>query len=264
MRAHLLSDLHTGHHPYGAAEVCGDVLLLPGDISDGATFSVATVGARYLAEGKPVLYTPGNHEFYGSRYPQGLRHLHRQCRAAGITLLHNRTVVIDGVRFIGATLWTDFQLYGAQNQAVSEFHAKFGISDFSCIFDGRGRVITPAMTAFWHAKSRRILEARLAEPFDGPTVVMTHHAPDEQSVHPRWRGHKVNPAFASDLRALIRKYQPALWVHGHTHDSFHYLVGKTPVVANPQGYVKKLVDKNGVVIRSAENAAFKRELVLTV
>ena len=264
MQAHLLSDLHTGHSPYGAAEACGDVLLLPGDISDGATFSVATVGANYLAEGKPVLYAAGNHEFYGTRYPQALRKLHRQCRAAGITFLHNRTVVINGVRFIGATLWTDFKLYGANMQDASEFHAKYGISDFSCIFDGRGNVLTPRLTTRWHAKSLRILEARLAEPFDGPTVVITHHGPSPKSVHKRWRGHKVNPAFVSDLRSLIMKYQPTLWAHGHVHDSFRYKEGRTLVVANPQGYVKKILDKNGDVIRSAENPMFQRRLVLTV
>jgi Icc-related predicted phosphoesterase len=264
MRVHLLSDLHTGHHPYGAATVCADVLALPGDISDGSTMSVVTVAADYLAQGKPVMYVAGNHEFYGTRYPQELRKLHRQCRKAGVTFLHNRSVVVNGVRFIGATLWTDFKFYGEDKQAASEFSAKHGISDFSLISDGKGRCITPAMTTRWHAKSLRILEARLAEPFDGPTVVLTHHAPDEQSVHPRWRGHAVNPAFVSNLRALILKYQPALWGHGHVHDSFSYPVGKTPVVANPQGYVKKLRDKNGEVIKSAENPAFNPLLVVSV
>jgi len=264
MRLHILSDLHTGHCPFGPARVCADALVLPGDIGDGPTFDVATVASAYLAAGLPVLYVPGNHEFYGTRITRGLRNLHRQCRAAGITLLTNRSVVIQGVRFIGATLWTDFEFYGASRKASSERAAQFGISDFSCIFDGRGRTITPAMTARWHAKSRRMLEAELARPFEGKTAVITHHGPHRGSVHARWTGHPVNPAFVSDLEELILQYQPALWAHGHVHNSFRYLVGSTPVIANPRGYVKRVLDKNGVLIFERENEDFNPQLVVSV
>lgn len=264
MRLHLLSDLHTGHCAYGPAPVCADALVLPGDIADGASFGVATVAADYLAAGLPVLYVLGNHEFYGTRLPRALRQLQRQCRAAGITLLHNRAVVINGVRFAGATLWTDFRLYGAGAQAISEHHAKYGISDFSCIFDGQGRLLAPWLTARWHAKSLRLLDALLAESFEGPTVVVTHHGPHRRSIHPRWAGHPVNPAFASDLEAFILRHGPALWAHGHVHDSFDYRVGATRVLANPRGYVKQLLDHNGVPKLSTENAAFNPELVVSV
>jgi Icc-related predicted phosphoesterase len=264
MRLHILSDLHTGHCPYGPAPVCADALVLPGDIADGASFGVAAVAADYLAAGLPVLYVPGNPEFYGTRLPRALRQLARQCRAAGITLLANRTAVVGGVRFVGATLWTDFCLYGEAARAASESRAKYGISDFSCIFDGRGRTLAPATTARWHAKSLRLLEAELARPFDGPSVVLSHHAPHRRSIHPRWAGHPVNPAFASDLEAVILRHAPALWAHGHVHDSFDYPVGATRVLANPRGYAKQVLDHNGQARLSTENAAFNPRLVVSV
>ena len=87
-----------------------------------------------------------------------------------------------------------------------------------------------------HAQSKGILRHALHEGFDGPTVVVTHHAPHPGSVNRRWKGSSLNPAFASNLSELIELYRPALWVHGHMHDSSDYVVRDTRIVANPKGY----------------------------
>jgi Icc-related predicted phosphoesterase len=92
-----------------------------------------------------------------------------------------------------------------------------------------------------HQATRRYLESELAKEHDGPTVVVTHHAPSPLSVAPRFLGSPLNPAFASDLTDMIWQYVPDMWIHGHVHDSFDYLLGDTRVIANPRGYG----DENG-------------------
>jgi Icc-related predicted phosphoesterase len=80
------------------------------------------------------------------------------------------------------------------------------------------------------------LERKLTEAFDGPTVVVSHHLPHRQSIHPKYQGNPLNPCFASDLARLVRA-PVALWIHGHTHESMDYVVNGTRVVCNPRGYV---------------------------
>lgn len=93
-------------------------------------------------------------------------------------------------------------------------------------------------------RHRRWLEGRLAEPFDGETVVVTHFAPSVRSVAPRFAGSPLNACFVSDLERLVAASGAALWVHGHTHDSFDYRIGDTRVLANPRGYVRGGVSEN--------------------
>jgi len=80
------------------------------------------------------------------------------------------------------------------------------------------------------------LDEELRKPFDGPTVVITHHAPSPRSIAGKFRGNPLNPAFASNLEPIIVAHQPVLWIHGHMHDSFDYRISKTRVVCNPRGY----------------------------
>ncbi|MEW8692247.1 MAG: hypothetical protein AB2535_14320 [Candidatus Thiodiazotropha endolucinida] len=87
-----------------------------------------------------------------------------------------------------------------------------------------------------HEASRDWLAIMLAEPFDGRTVVVTHHAPSSQSVHPRYARDLLTPAFASNMENLMDSNRAALWIHGHTHDSFDYEIYETRVVCNPRGY----------------------------
>jgi Icc-related predicted phosphoesterase len=104
----------------------------------------------------------------------------------------------------------------------------------------------------------------MAEPFKGPTVMVTHHGVHPGSVHKRFAGDPINPAFVSNLAKRIKKWKPTVMVHGHVHNKFYYRVGPTLVVANPRGYEKRLKDADGVVHSLPEHADFDPHLVVTV
>jgi hypothetical protein len=67
-------------------------------------------------------------------------------------------------------------------------------------------------------------------------VVVTHHLPSQRCVAPQWAGHPLNPFFVCELDALIQERRPAIWIHGHTHDSVDVRVGETRILCNPFGY----------------------------
>ena len=119
---------------------------------------------------------------------------------------------------------------------------------------------TPEKSVKIFFASTRFLAATLAEPLNGKTVVVTHHAPSPLSIHHKYVGHTLNGAVASDLVYLMRgPAAPALWIHGHAHDSFDYIVnGVTRVVANPRGYTSR--HRSG----SQENSEFNPALVVEI
>jgi Icc-related predicted phosphoesterase len=255
LKLHILSDLHTGHCPYGAAEVVGDVLVLAGDIGDNGNLGALEVARGYRERGLPVLYVPGNHEFYRTVLPQELRRLQRACKAAGITLLHKRTVVLGGVRFIGAILWTDFLLDGVSLQYHTMQATQRFMADFTLIQERAGDTLLPETTLKWHRQCLHYIQRKLSEPFAGKTVLVTHHAPHPLCVHEQYRGNPLNGAFVSDLSATLAQ-GVALAVHGHVHNSFDFEVEATRIVANPRGYVKRWQAADGSMGESAENEAF--------
>lgn len=238
MRLHILSDLHLGVHGMPAPEVVADVTILAGDIRRPATTAMQWAAGL----GRPVLYVPGNHEFYGGSIPEVRRALARSAREHGIHLLDQGAQVIDGVRFVGATLWTDFELFGAENKDLAmTLSAKF-MRDFAAIRNADDSVFTPTDACTLFAEQYAWLAAVLDEPFAGPTVVITHHAPTPHSVHPRFADSPVSAAFVSDCTALMGR--AVLWIHGHTHDSFDYTVNGTRVVCNPRGYNSNGTNEN--------------------
>jgi hypothetical protein len=147
-------------------------------------------------------------------------------------------VVIEDVRFLGAVLWTDYALFGEANIAAAVTTAKAQMNDFRVItFQTRPYMrFTPAIARRLHFEARRWLEDRLAEPFAGPTVVVTHHAPSNLGQHERFRGGPLAPSFVSDLSELMDPSRIALWIHGHTHYCSRYEVNGVPVVTNQAGY----------------------------
>lgn len=230
MRIGVLSDLHlrsAGAHPCPAQ--VGEVMVLAGDIS---------VGLQGVAWAKtvfncPVVYVAGNHEYYFQEMETLDGQLQEYCRGSNIVVLNNSMTVIDGVRFIGATLWTDLALYGTRD--ISARFAAFGMTDYRVI--GRsGGALMPADTRALHIASRAYLERTLAEPFPGQTVMVMHHAPSLKSIAPRFKDDPFTPCFASNLESLVASSGAALWIHGHVHDSVDYSLGNTRVIANPHGY----------------------------
>lgn len=231
MKLHILNDLHVEYADFVIPQTDADVVVLAGDIGMG------TGGLDWIVQqaiDKPVIYVPGNHEFYQHDLKL-VSHLKKKA-PSHVFVLDNDMVEVDGIRFLGSILWTDFALYGETDKVFSMLYARENMSDFILIRDGNG-VLTPEDTIARHIDSRQWLQCMLEESFSGKTVVVTHHAPSIKSVHPRYEKNLLTPAFASDLESLMDGGRAALWIHGHTHDAFDYEIYDTRVVCNPRGYM---------------------------
>lgn len=236
MRLRILSDLHVECFREGRdlPDVAADVVILAGDIHR------TTEGLAWAADqfaGQEMIYVPGNHEFYGASMPDMRGALREEARRLGIHLLDNDTVTIGGVRFYGTTLWTDFDLYTGQpdyDPLQTERRALAFMPDFRIIEQPTGEVFTTVESQRLHAEAIEWLETALAEPFSGPQVVISHHAPLPECIPPKYQGDSLSPAFASNLRGMMGKMD--LWIHGHVHEPVDLQVGGTRVFANPGAY----------------------------
>ncbi|MEO6354962.1 MAG: metallophosphoesterase [Burkholderiaceae bacterium] len=253
MRVAILSDLHLTVAAMPAPEPDCDLLILAGDV---ARPQQAIDWARQWTV--PVIYVPGNHEFYGGSLSGTLAALRQQARGSNVHVLDRDEIRIGGVRFLGCTLWTDFRLFPTDAlcaAAVAE-GSKF-MRDFSRIKvdDAGDALFSPALSQQIFDQSVRWLDARFAEPFNGVTVVVTHHAPSRGSINSKFSESLLNACFVSDLDAQIARWNPELWVHGHTHDSYDYQVANTRVVCNARGYAR-----DGI----AENTTFDSALTIQI
>jgi Icc-related predicted phosphoesterase len=244
MRLWLFSDMHFEfeHARPTLPEIPpADVCVCAGDLLNGVANSVEWLAA-HVAPWMPVVFVPGNHEYYGDSIMEGLEWGRAAAgRHPDVHLLDNDSIVIDGVRFLGATLWTDYALDGGTDQDIAwaMANAEGRLNDHRQIAWRRLPAYEgfPASTArTLHQRSRHWLKRQLQQSFAGPTVVVTHHAPHPLSVGSQFKGSALNPAFASDLGEVMELWRPQLWVHGHMHDSSDYRVRDTRVVANPKGY----------------------------
>lgn len=237
MKLWIRSDLHfrSGGVPpsfrfspaHDVQVLAGDIMSVPGYVIDGVD-RLATA---------PIVYVAGNHEFYDCCLPDEIADARRASeRAQQVRFLENAAVVVDGVRFLGCTLWTDYALDPAFGVELSMRAARQSIRDHDVITTRPSNRFTPQDALTLHRESRAWLEHAFSQPFDGPTVVVTHHAPSPKSIHDRYEGDIVNAAFASDMTAEIERWQPELWVHGHVHSRLDYRIGRTRVVCNPAGY----------------------------
>lgn len=240
MRIQILSDLHLEFEGNSIPALAPDVdaIILAGDLAPVCTNRIREITERW-SQAKHILYVPGNHEYYGSEIREAQQELAHACSRYGITLLDPGAVTIDGIRFIGATLWTDFLLEGdAASEVWAHIEVGNALSDFlGAIRIGRGNLSTHE-TARRHAQERAFIERELeaAQRAGLFAVVISHHAPSPKCIRPWYQGNRLNPGFASDLDGLIARYRPALWVHGHMHDRIDEMLGETRVIANPYGY----------------------------
>jgi predicted phosphodiesterase len=250
MKIQILSDIHNEFSVLPIPHTNADVVILAGDIHLGNR------GIDWAQQfEKPVIYVMGNHEYYQGH----LETINQRIKAASVGtnvyLLDDDEVVIQGVRFVGGTLWTDFELFGQARSPLAMMDARMKMNDFKLIQYGPDcRRLQPEDTTELFKSTVLRLQESLAKPFSGETVVVTHHAPSIQSVHPRYLHDVLTPAFASDLEALMGD-PVSLWVHGHVHNSNDYEVNGTRVVSNPRGYQQE---------GPPENAMFNSELVVEV
>ncbi len=237
MKIHIASDFHMEFTPtWSYQPPKADVSILAGDIAPGHAGPDFIKDMGYK---NPVIVVAGNHEFYGCDYDEMKPKLWADYEGFGIRLLENEATEInvrgEEVLVLGATLWTDFRLYG--DTGTSILAAQYGMNDFRQITRRDGdRLFTANDTAEINSMSVGWLDNQLKRNFGRKTVVVTHHAPSATSISPQFSGSPLNPAFVSNLEHLMLKYAPTLWVHGHVHSSHDYMIGQTRVVANPRGY----------------------------
>jgi Icc-related predicted phosphoesterase len=252
MKLWVFSDLHLEYadlsSPLAIPEA--DVCVVAGDLMRAPANGVHWL-AQHVMPAMPCVYVAGNHEFYRG----GIKECLEDGRAAAerfsdVHFLENDFVIVGGVRFIGATLWTDFRIDGTQH--LSMHHARERMNDYRRIALQRSpwQRFVPAAACRMHQDSRRFIEETLHADRDIPTVVVSHHLPSIKSIPARF-DRDFNGAYASNLEDVIEDGRPALWIHGHTHESCDYTLGHTRVVCNPRGYAD-------------ENAAFNRQLVVEV
>lgn len=241
MKIRLMSDLHTEFRlPYKQlplSDYCGeDVLVLAGDIASGSTNTIAVL-KFFKAQGyKHVVYVPGNHEYYGTSIYDFDNKMRQKCWAEeGIHFLNCDSVEIDGVLFVGATLWTNFRdnifSMKAAGRAIADFHyikgfspemPQFSTNDAAKLFYKHWEYIRDA---YEQRNGRKV-------------VVVTHFLPALECISPRfWNpADLLNDYFASDLGNYIADMEDTVWMFGHTHDPIDKVIGNTRIVCNPHGY----------------------------
>ncbi len=277
MRIQLFSDLHLERYAGFVPQIRGDtdVVVLAGDIGSyqpGSRLLEDDFGlGRFspLRPGAPrarVLYIPGNHEFDGLEFDAAYARLRATCEGLGIEWLDRETLVIGQVRFIGTTLWSDFDALAVQEQDLTKqlqrrekaFRAaNYYLAKNTTLKNGE-KVLAEGIRAMSLA-CQDWLRGALAAPFEGSTVVVTHFAPSLQSADPRYGLAPGTAGFCNALDALFP--QADIWIHGHLHCTNDYVVkgedGGRPwscrVVANPLGYLSK-----------GEQDAFRPDLVIEV
>lgn len=253
MRLRILSDLHMEFGPRLLPLFPADIVVLAGDIDRGTR---GVLWAKRTFPDVPVLYVAGNHEHYDER----IGRLHQKLRAAAavsnVIVLENEVFEFRGIRFFGATMWTDFALLGDTHSAMlAAGSATMGMSDYRKIRrEDTGR-LRPEDTAMLHANSRLTLQRFLSSGDCSRSVVITHHAPSSRSVPAARASDILSAAYASDMEDLIKEHGPALWIHGHIHDCQDYLIGKTRVLSNPAGYAFP---------RESEATGFRPDLLIEI
>src|SRR5471030_1854355 len=239
MRILVLSDLHHELWRDQAPRITPeqsrpDLVILAGDINTNAR-AVAWASATFGMT--PVLYIHGNHEGYGHNIDEVQKALRAACESTqNVHFLNCDEFTLGGVRFLGATLWTDFKLFGDVERQSAMREAEAVLSDYKRIrLAKKGyRKLRAADTAQFHAIEKSWLSKKLNESFPGPTVVITHMAPSIRSVSTQFESALTSAAYSSALDSLVEKAN--LWVHGHMHESSDYQIGGCRVVCNPCGY----------------------------
>jgi Icc-related predicted phosphoesterase len=190
---------------------------------------VSLLAKRFLA----VIYVEGNHFYYHNDFFGRIQELKSKLSLPGnVHFLENESVEINGVLFVGATLWTDF----LGKDFFMMQYARTHMNDFFVIKKSDGTHLVPEETVDLFQESKRFIFETLVTSGKKKKVVVTHHGVCSLSIHDQFRGDSLNCAFMTDISNEIIDHGPDLWIHGHTHNSLDYTLGRTRVVVNPYGY----------------------------
>ncbi|MFB9125720.1 metallophosphoesterase [Paraburkholderia dipogonis] len=257
MKLQIASDLHIerlrikarfgGLTPAAKA----DALVLAGDIHRGET--AVTMFADWPV---PVIYVLGNHEYYGSRIGDLEIRVKQLAQGTMVQVLVCDELQLNGIRFLGCTLWSDFRLNRAHRKSMAQAASS---PDFARILNRSGRPLSPEDVVSEHRMATSWLHAQLTRPFRGPTVVVTHHAPHCRSLNERFRRTLAAASFASDLTHIIPGAD--LWIHGHVHSSSDYREHGRKIICNPRGRPLPGVDGCSV---AGTNRQFSPDLIYEV
>jgi Icc-related predicted phosphoesterase len=254
VKIQIFSDLHVDVRPIKPITIMDgiDLVIVAGDTCEGALHAFEHL-RRIVPTHIPIVMVLGNHEYYRRFIPDELALARSHAPAFNIHVLEDDEIVLGGVRFVGATLWTDYKIFGESNQAAVMNACATGMNDHRLIGWQKKPWLRfrPQEAALLHHQSRTYLKDALTRPFNGPSVMVTHTAVHWSSVLPRFATDPITGAFVSNLEELILTTKPALAVHGHVHNSCDYRVGQTRIVCNPHGY-------------GSENPGFDGALVVRV
>ena len=246
---HILSDVHLEFEDY-TPSVEADIVILAGDIHVGAG------GFSWARENFPdseIIYVAGNHEFYRYTYQILLDQFRVEAKKYQIHFLENNEIVLNGIRFLGCTLWTDYKCFDGLSQAEAMKSFEYRLADHRLIksIDKNGQTgyFSTQQARRVHSDSVLWLTKKLFdEPFDGKTVVVTHHGPSLACEHAFFGHTDFAPAFYSDLPNLMAKTE--LWIYGHTHSNLDININNTRLISNQRGYPNENLndfDKNLVI-----------------
>lgn len=256
MKVNVISDLHLEFDDLVLPG--GDVLILSGDVceaknlkkdhyqKDAVQFSFERKRSdRYIrffleecAKYQHVIYVMGNHEHYGFRFDKTFNHL-KDNLPDNIHLLEKSTVEIDGVLFVGATLWTDCN----NADPITMYTLKHGMNDYRVVqnyYPDKGLYfkLIPEFTYADHVKAKNFISKIAQDNTNKDIVVVTHHSPSRKSTKPKYeRDFHMNGGYSSNLEEFIMDHPNIkVWTHGHTHDSFDYMIDQCRIICNPRGY----------------------------
>ncbi len=252
MKIHICSDIHCEFRWYFIPEMEDEkniVVILAGDIGIAKTPSTYVDLIKNTCERfKHVFMVLGNHEHYNGKFPTTFdKVLTNTLDFENFDLLEKETVVLDGVAFIGATLWTDMD----KNNPLTMYKSGQSMNDYSCIRNGPShepwlRKLKPLDTMADHMRAKEFIfeEIEKHKTDDNKVVVITHHLPCFQSIPPRLKADDLNGAYASELTNEIMDLKPEMWIHGHVHSSSDYMIDDTRIICNPRGYWKDGLNPN--------------------
>ena len=265
MKIQLVSDLHLEFEDVNIKNETGaDVLILSGDIlvtDDLRNQPVNLAWGDFPDEGHGrakramryrdffqrvsfqfphVIYVMGNHEHYHGKFDRSadiIRETIGYLNIHNIHLLDRETKEIDGVHFVGGTMWTDCN----NSDPMTLYHLEQCMNDFRVIrIAGEGfKKFLPKRTVLEFLKTKEYFKAvldNLSE--DAKVVICSHHAPSPLSIHEYYKHDTLmNGGYSTDLSEFILDHPKIkLWTHGHMHNNFDYMIGDTRVVCNPKGY----------------------------
>jgi Icc-related predicted phosphoesterase len=257
----VLSDIHLEltrgwDLPSGTDRPEFDVLVVAGDLVPRMERGVAWLRER--VNDRPVVYIPGNHEMYGTDIDRTVEKARAAAANTNVHVMQNDICTINGVQFIAATLWTDFNLFG--NAPFAMDRAMVAMNDYRRIRKNNHEYrLRPADTLARHLESRVFIATELAKPFDGSRVVITHHGPHRGAVRVGHESDVLSAAYCSDLTDIIDRWSPDLWIYGHTHESEDSIIGSTRIITNAKGYGPWLPDNP-----RADNPHFDPLLVIEI